>query len=138
MKNKISFLYHIIFFTILFTFNSIISLANLSKIDIKKQKAKVILLSIDALRADYLMKSEDYNLKIPNLKFLMKNGTFASAVTSIFPSLTYPCHVSIITGTYPNRHGILNNKFFDPENKFKDALNDIAYHLFFRSLRLST
>ena len=29
---------------------------------------------------------------------------------SIYPTLTYPCHTSIRTGCYPDRHGVVNNE----------------------------
>lgn len=29
---------------------------------------------------------------------------------SIYPSVTYPCHTSMMTGCYPDRHGIVNNE----------------------------
>ena len=28
----------------------------------------------------------------------------------VYPSFTYPCHVSIMTGCYPDRHGIPHNE----------------------------
>ena len=82
-------------------------------------KTNVILISIDALRAEYLFYDDTNKLKIPNLKRLfVKNGTFAgSGVQSVFPTFTYPCHQSIITGTNPIKHGTYNNIIFDPTNK---------------------
>lgn len=29
---------------------------------------------------------------------------------SIYPSITYPCHTTMRTGCYPNRHGVINNE----------------------------
>lgn len=31
-------------------------------------------------------------------------------VKSIYPSITYPCHTTMQTGLYPNKHGIINNE----------------------------
>jgi predicted AlkP superfamily pyrophosphatase or phosphodiesterase len=32
----------------------------------------------------------------------------------VFPSTTFANHYSIITGLYPESHGIINNNFYDP------------------------
>lgn len=31
-------------------------------------------------------------------------------VRSVYPSLTYPCHTTMMTGRYPDKHGIVNNE----------------------------
>ena len=40
----------------------------------------------------------------------------------IFPSITFPNHYSLVTGLYAESHGIVGNKFFDPD------LNDTFYY----------
>ena len=37
----------------------------------------------------------------------------AGRMRPVFPSNTFPNHVSLATGTYPDRHGILDNRFWD-------------------------
>lgn len=32
---------------------------------------------------------------------------------SVFPTMTYPNHMSISTGLYAESHGILNNRMYD-------------------------
>ena len=73
----------------------------------------LIIISLDALRADdiELMK------KLPNFSILIQNGAYAKRVKTIYPSLTYPAHTTIVTGNYPKNHGIVNNKLMIPENK---------------------
>ena len=44
----------------------------------------------------------------------MKNGTYAMGVSSVFPSMTYPAHTTIVTGVQPARHGIYYNNVFEP------------------------
>src|SRR5689334_623524 len=66
----------------------------------------VVLISIDGLRPDFYLDSK---WSAPNLKLMVKNGTHANAVTSVFPSVTYPSHTTIITGAYPAKHGIYYN-----------------------------
>lgn len=39
----------------------------------------------------------------------------AGRMRPVFPSNTFPNHVSLATGTYPDRHGILDNRFWDRE-----------------------
>lgn len=75
----------------------------------------VLLVSIDGLRADYLTEADSYGLKIPTLRRLMRDGISARRMQSIFPSVTYPAHVSLITGEPPARHGIYDNEEFEPQ-----------------------
>ena len=72
---------------------------------------RVILISIDGLNGD-MMESYFFRDSCPNLYHLMQSGTYCSNVQSIFPSLTYPAHTSMISGKLPEKHGILNNKLF--------------------------
>jgi len=80
------------------------------------KKSRYVIISIDALR------SEDLNFlkTLPNFSNLINQGSVVKKVTSIYPSVTYPCHASIITGCYPNKHGIYNNYLFQPGNEKPD------------------
>lgn len=69
----------------------------------------VILITIDGLRPEFYLDSA---WEAKNLRELMRNGSCAREVTSVFPSLTYPNHTSIITGAYPSKHGIYSNSPF--------------------------
>jgi len=86
-------------------------------------KPSVLLISIDALKPEFVFESEKIGVKLPNLrKFFVEHGTYASkGVKSVFPTFTYTCHQSIITGTHPATHGTYTNKVFDPEGKHLDA-----------------
>ncbi|WP_294136070.1 alkaline phosphatase family protein, partial [uncultured Clostridium sp.] len=42
-----------------------------------------------------------------------KEGALIKNVESIYPSLTYPAHATIVTGKYPKNHGIINNTVRD-------------------------
>jgi predicted AlkP superfamily pyrophosphatase or phosphodiesterase len=72
----------------------------------KVYKSYVVVVSVDALNA----KDFDTIKELPNFKKLIENGSYAREVVGVYPSLTYPSHTSIITGTYPDKHGIVNNK----------------------------
>ena len=69
----------------------------------------LVLISIDGFRADYF----DRGLT-PTLATLAKDGVHAQAMRSSFPTLTFPNHYTIVTGLYPDHHGIVNNRFLDP------------------------
>ncbi|OAQ40353.1 hypothetical protein A5893_05210 [Pedobacter psychrophilus] len=71
-----------------------------------QQNKHVLLVSVDGLRPEfYLEKGWD----TPNLKSLMESGIYANGINSVFPSVTYPAHTTIITGAYPDKHGIFYN-----------------------------
>lgn len=88
-----------------------------------KNKPSVLLISIDALKPEFVFEAERIGVNLPNIKkYFVENGTYASkGVKSVFPTFTYTCHHSIITGTYPATHGIHTNKVFDPTGKHMDA-----------------
>ena len=67
----------------------------------------VILISIDGFAQHYLDK---YQPK--NILSLANSGVIAEAMYPIFPSKTFPNHLSIVTGVYPAEHGIVHNKFY--------------------------
>lgn len=68
-------------------------------------KNKLIVLSADA------MVTEDLELlaTLPGYKKYMRNASVVRNVRSIYPTVTFPCHVTMMTGTYPNKHGVTSN-----------------------------
>jgi len=72
----------------------------------------VILVSLDGFRWDYLPK-----LQPPNLTRLAAEGVRAKRLIPTFPSLTFPNHYTLVTGLYPEHHGIVGNNFYDPNRK---------------------
>ncbi|MBQ9393207.1 MAG: alkaline phosphatase family protein [Oscillospiraceae bacterium] len=68
-------------------------------------KEKLIVLSMDA------MVGEDvaYLRKKPNFSRLMAHSAQVGAVCTIYPSITYPAHVSIATGCRPGKTGLYTN-----------------------------
>jgi len=70
----------------------------------------LIVISFDCLSAlDFpLLK------KLPHFKAILENGAYVEKVETIYPSVTYPCHTTIVTGNFPNRHGIINNTLLQP------------------------
>ena len=42
---------------------------------------------------------------------MQRDGARAERLIPVFPSSTFPNHVSLATGTYVDRHGIIENRF---------------------------
>lgn len=75
---------------------------------LKAQNVKhVILISIDGFHPDMYL---DASWPAPNLRALMKLGTYADHNLGVFPSYTYPSHTAMLTGAYPARSGIYFNQ----------------------------
>lgn len=70
----------------------------------------VILVSIDGFRADYFELH-----KPPTLNELAKNGVRARWMKPVYPTKTFPAHYSIVTGLYPDNHGLIENNMLDTE-----------------------
>lgn len=70
----------------------------------------VVLVSFDGLRPDYLDRFDT-----PHFARLAARGARAEGLVTVFPSLTFPGHYSIATGLYPEAHGIVANRFYDPQ-----------------------
>src|SRR5690606_33458188 len=84
-----------------------------------RDKPYVILVALDGFKAEYLDRFE-----LPQLRRVMQRGARAKAMVPVFPTLTFPNHYSLVTGLHPGRHGIVNNRFYDPELKRAYAYTD--------------
>ncbi len=74
----------------------------------------VILISIDGFRWDYLQRHD-----APTLRALAAGGVHATRLSPSFPSKTFPNHYTLVTGLYPQNHGIVANSFWDPADDAK-------------------
>ncbi|MEQ2352454.1 alkaline phosphatase family protein [Pseudoalteromonas piscicida] len=72
----------------------------------------VVLISIDGMRWDYIEKHG-----APNLKAMAAKGVRAQKLMPVYPTKTFPNHISIITGLLPVNHGIVDNNFCDKARK---------------------
>lgn len=79
----------------------------------------VILISFDGFRWDYLNRG-----LTPNLVSFASKGVRAISLEPSFPSGTFPNHYSIVTGLYPENHGIIGNHIFNPFYKTVFSLRD--------------
>lgn len=70
--------------------------------------AYVVLVSMDGFRWDYAK-----HFKLHNLNQIAREGVHAKSMRPSYPSKTFPNHYAIVTGLYPDHHGIINNVFYD-------------------------
>lgn len=83
-------------------------------------KHYVVLVSIDGFRYDY---AKVYGA--PHLDAIAKDGATAQdGMLPSYPSVTFPNHYTIVTGLYPEHHGIVAMSFYDPARKQRYAYND--------------
>src|SRR3982750_753450 len=91
------------------------------------RNATVILASLDGFRYDY---ASLYGAQ--RLKEIAARGTVADGLIPVFPSMTFSSHYSIVTGMYPEHHGVVDNTFYDPAlgklyNFSRDAADAVWY-----------
>ena len=76
--------------------------------------SKVLLISLDGFRHDYLDLLKANGTTTPNFDILMDGGVTLEYLKGVFVTKTLPSHHSISTGLYPERHGVIGNRMFDP------------------------
>ena len=84
-------------------------------------KHYVILVSFDGFRYDYAKRYHAKNL----LEMGLHGAAAPEGMIPSYPSITFPNHYTIVTGLYPEHHGIVGNIFYDPARKqvysYRDA-----------------
>src|ERR1700691_6699712 len=76
-------------------------------------KPYVILVSLDGFRYDYAKRYRADHL----LALATQGASAPEGMLPAYPSITFPNHYTIVTGLYPEHHGIVANSFYDPERK---------------------
>jgi predicted AlkP superfamily pyrophosphatase or phosphodiesterase len=71
----------------------------------------LVILSLDGLNPEWYL---DEKWPAPTLQQLAREGTHAKRVRGVFPSVTFPSHITLVTGALPNEHGVLSNGVFNP------------------------
>ncbi|MDE3163387.1 MAG: alkaline phosphatase family protein, partial [Acidobacteriota bacterium] len=80
----------------------------------------VVLVSLDGFRWDYAKRDG-----ATHLLEIGKEGVWApDGMLPSFPSLTFPNHYTIVTGLYPEHHGLVANSFYDPAKQARYAISD--------------
>ena len=69
-----------------------------------------ILISLDGFRADFLNRG-----LTPTLNSFIAHGVSPRYMLPSFPSVTFPNHYTLVTGLYPESHGIVGNSFWDTD-----------------------
>jgi len=72
---------------------------------------RLLVLSFDALGGEDF----EYLKGMSEFKDFFKQAAICTNVSSIYPSVTYPCHASIVTGRYPKNHGVISNTLLQPK-----------------------
>lgn len=75
----------------------------------EKEDKRVLLISIDGLRADAVENTE-YG------RYLLENSTYSLSVTTVSPSVTLPCHMSMFHSVLPTEHGVASNTYTPSES----------------------
>jgi len=76
----------------------------------QKTVQHVIVISYDAFSQDNWQLASS----LPNLSKLIENGAYSSSLKSVYPTLTYVVHATMMTGVYPNKHGVAHNNPLQP------------------------
>jgi predicted AlkP superfamily pyrophosphatase or phosphodiesterase len=84
-------------------------------------KPIVLLISVDGMRPDGLLQANT-----PTIDRLMATGTYTLKARTVMPSVTLPCHTSMLRGVDVPRHGITTN-IFTPLARPVPSLFDAAH-----------
>jgi len=79
----------------------------------------VILISLDGTTL-----ADVRDAPITALADLKERGAVADRLVPVFPTNTFPNHVSLVTGVTPDLHGVVNNVFLDPQRGLFRYAND--------------
>ena len=77
---------------------------------------RMLVVSLDAVGSRDL----EYMRSLPNFKRIWDRSAYCDHVKSVYPSITYPAHSSIVTGMKPGRHGVVNNIRLQPKRSGKE------------------
>ncbi len=76
--------------------------------------SKLLLISFDGFRHDYLQKVKESGRSTPHFDSLIQNGVEAEYLKNVVVTKTHPNHYSIVTGHYAESHGVVDNDMYDP------------------------
>jgi predicted AlkP superfamily pyrophosphatase or phosphodiesterase len=76
-----------------------------------KKNVTTILVSMDGVGWQFL---DSDITDTPNFDFVARTGVKAKNMITVNPTSTFPVHTTLVTGLYPESHGIISNTFYDP------------------------
>lgn len=88
----------------------VISVDNGPNVPAQMEKHYVVLVSLDGFRWDYPKKYGARHM----LAIGARGASAPEGMIPAYPSLTFPNHYTLVTGLYPEHHGIVANSFYDP------------------------
>ncbi len=89
------------------------------------QLKRLVIISIDGGRPDLLLRAD-----CPNIRALMKRGSYSFWARTTAVSITLPSHVSMLTGDSPQGHGIMWNDdlpFKEPQYPKVPTIFELAH-----------
>ncbi|XP_043856840.1 ectonucleotide pyrophosphatase/phosphodiesterase family member 5 [Dromiciops gliroides] len=89
----------------------------------QQNEQKVLLVSFDGFRWDYI-----YKVPTPHFDFIMDHGVYVKQVTNVLVTTTYPNHYTLVTGLYPESHGIIANDMYDSIRNKTFSLEDMKIY----------
>lgn len=70
----------------------------------------LVVISYDAFSEDNWEAAS----RLPNLAELINNGAYNTKLKSVYPTLTYVAHTTMVTGVNADKHGVLHNNPLQP------------------------
>jgi len=111
--------------------------ARAAAIDENQRPERIVLITIDTLRADYVGSYGSKTARTPTLDRLAAGGVrFATAISPT--PLTMPSHTSIMTGLDPTLHGVHSNAKFRLEDGIPTLAEQFQAHGFATAAFLSS
>ncbi|MDD0853288.1 ectonucleotide pyrophosphatase/phosphodiesterase [Halobacteriovorax sp. GB3] len=100
-----------------------------------KKAPYLLVISIDGYRHDYTQTYRPSFL----YDYITKGASRVKSLRPSFPTKTFPNHLTIMTGLYPEKHGIVANHFYNKELKREYRLSDksaVTNSKFYRGIPL--
>lgn len=89
---------------------------------------KLVVISVDSLFTSDLELIKD----MPGFQEVVNDSIIVKNIECIYPTVTYPCHATIMTGHYPDQHGIIHNEVLAPE------INNANWYWYYEDLKVKT
>jgi phosphonoacetate hydrolase len=83
---------------------------------------KVLMFLVDGFDPEYVQPA-----RMPRLAALMKAGASTLDGRGVLPSLTNVNHISFLTGTYPARHGLSTNFYYDRSTRTDVFMEQVSF-----------
>ena len=90
----------------------------------RRQGPRVIVLSLGGARADPIEQYMADGL-MPNLARLVRGGVRAQYAQSVDPSLSPPAYASIGSGCFPDKTGVIAEKYHSPQDPFTQYVSNL-------------